>query len=97
MSILSELFKVSHNYGQLPNTDRKFLSTDQSKNMTSKTNREVTNENALPKKFTPDANLNNFKRDQAQAIDHMNTNFDPTYKFNHFDSTDSRNGEEIHL
>ena len=54
ISILSELLKLKHKYGRLPNTNRKFLSTEQSANMTLKKSREITNEIASPKKFIAD-------------------------------------------
>ena len=87
INIRSELFNLNHKNGQLLDTDRKFLSTDQSAN---KTNRELTNEIASPKKFIPAADSKDFTRSQAQAINSINTKLIPIIKINNFDFTDSK-------
>ena len=65
---LSELFKLNHTYGQLLNADAKVVSTDQSVNITLKTNRELTNEIASSKKFFPGVALKYCTREKAEAI-----------------------------
>ena len=52
INILSELLKLNRKYGQLLDTGRKILSTDQSPNMALTTNRESTNEIGSPKKLS---------------------------------------------
>ena len=60
-NMLSKLFILHHKYGQLLKTDRKSLSIDESTNMTLKTNRELTNESASPKKLIPDLDSKNLR------------------------------------
>ena len=74
---LSEPFKLNRKYGQFLNTDQKFQSTDQSANMSLKTNQELVNKIASPMKSIQDANSNDFTREQAPAINTINTNFNP--------------------
>ena len=65
INTVSELFKLNQKYGQILNTDQKFLSTGQWANMTLKTNQELTNQFASPKKFIPTVDSKNSTREQA--------------------------------
>ena len=87
INILAKLFKLNQKYGQFLN--RKFRSTDQSKNVTSKTNRELTNKIVSPRTFITDDNAKGFTSEEAQAINSVNTNFYPITKTTNFDFTDS--------
>ena len=72
------------------NTDKIFRSTDQSANMTLKTNRELTNEIVSTKKSISDANSENFTRKKAQAMISIIINCNPTIKIDNFDITGSK-------
>ena len=54
INTLSKLLKSNRKSSWLLNSDKKFLSTDQSKSMAVTKNPELTNEIALPKKFNRD-------------------------------------------
>ena len=88
INILPEVFNLNPIYGQLLNTDQKFRSTDQSANVTSRTNRKLTNEVSSPVKFIRDTNSKDFTRKQPQAINSFNTNFTFNKKINNFVFTD---------
>ena len=88
INILSEHFKLNHNYGRLLNTNRKILSTDQSINMALTTNRELTNEFAPPKKFIPGVESKDLTRERTQAIKFISTNYNLIDKTNLFDFID---------
>ena len=55
--------------------NQSLLSTDQSTEKTLNTNRDLTNETAIPKKFIPDAYSKDFTRKQARAINPTNARF----------------------
>ena len=65
-------------------------------NLALKTNCELTNENASPRKFIPDVKSNVFTRKQTKAIKSINTNCYFIDKFNKFDFTDSKKEETSH-
>ena len=88
INTISKLFLKNHNNGQLPNTDRKISSTEESTKMTSKTNRELTNGNASLETFIPDAKSQDFTGEQALAINSINTISNAIDKNNNFDFTD---------
>ena len=88
INILSELFELYHKYSQILNEDQKFRPTNHNANMTSKTNRQSTNEIASPKKPIPDDSSEDFTREQAEAINSITTNFNPLNETTNFDFTD---------
>ena len=90
MSLTLSLNFLYLNYkkGQLLNADRKILTTNHSTNMTLKTNRELTNEIASPKKFNPDVLPKCVVHEQAKATKSISLNCNPTEKTNQFDFRD---------
>ena len=90
VEILSELFQLNHKYGQLINTNRKSRPTDQSTNMTLTAHRESTNEIVSQKKIKSDVYRKNFMREQAPAINSINTEFILRDKNKNFYFTDSK-------
>ena len=95
MITLSEPFKLNRKYGQFLNSEQKFRSTDQSANMSLKTNQELVNEIASPMKSIPDTNSNDFTHEQAPAINTINTTFNPINKNNNFELTDSKTEKQL--
>ena len=77
INIFSELFKSNHKYGYLLNTDRNFLSTDQSTNKTLIANPKITKQVASPKEIIRDAKSSALQRYQEQAIKTFKTNIIP--------------------
>ena len=87
---------LNHKYGQLLNAERKFRPTDQSANMTLEVSRESNNENVSPRNFDSEVNPEDFTREQAQAINSYNTEYNLIDKNNDFFYR-FENGEAIQL
>ena len=90
MNLLLQLFKITQKNGPLPNTDEKILSTDQSANLTLKTNRKSSQEIALLIKIIPDVDSKNFARKQAPETISNNTKYNLAIEINNFDFTDMK-------
>ena len=88
INILSELFKLNPEHGQLINADRNFQSTNQSSKKVSKTSPETTNAIASSKKITPYVESKDFKPERTQPIVSICTNHKSIDKVNNFDFMD---------
>ena len=87
---LSETFKVKPQIRPVIKHGPKILSSDESTNMVLATNRELTNEIASPKKFTPDVKSKKLTREGTQAVISISQNYILVDKTNTFDFKDSK-------